>query len=148
MACRLSGSACGDGALHQEGCDLGVHLLDQLLEQLVRLKLVDEERVLLLKTCVLNIAAQVVHVAKVFLPVLVDDGEHNGLFHGVEHAFALGEHTLFDVRPNLEGLAAVAERHQNVFVIVLGVVVDALDDRMGALARSASLVWYNSSARR
>ena len=71
--------------------------------------------------------------------MLVDDGEHNGLFHRVKDAFALGEHALLDVRPNLEGLAAVAERHQNVLVIVLGVVVDALDDRMGALGEVRKL---------
>ena len=53
----LGGSACGDGALHQEGRDLGVDLLDQLLEQLVGLKLVDEKRILLLKAGVLHVAA-------------------------------------------------------------------------------------------
>ena len=122
-----------NGALHQERRHLGVDLLDHFLEQLVRLKLVDEKRVLLLEPRVLHVAPQVVHVAKVLFPVLVNDGQHHGLLQGVEHALALGQDTLLDVRADLKGLASVGERDQNVLEVVLLVVVHALNHRVGAL---------------
>ena len=70
---RLGGGAGWDGALHQERRDLGVDLWTIFLEQLVRLKL-RSGMILLLETGMLHIAAQIVHVPKVFFPVLINDG--------------------------------------------------------------------------
>ena len=87
----------------------------------------------MLEARVLHVAPQVVHVAKVLFPVLVDDGENHRFLQGVEHALALGQDTLLDVGTHLQGLPAVGERDQDVLEVVLLVVVHALNHGVRAL---------------
>ncbi len=63
----------------QESQDAGVHFVDHVLKQLKRLVLVHQQRVFLLVDRALHVLAQIVHVAQVLLPVVVDEIEHHGL---------------------------------------------------------------------
>ena len=50
---------------------------------MIRLQFIDKERILLLVTCVLGVLLQVVEVAQVLLPSLVDVVEHDNLEEGL-----------------------------------------------------------------
>ena len=128
-----------DGASHQERRNFPVHLLDHRLEQLVGFEFVNQQRILLLKAGELHVRTQVVHVAQVLLPVLVDDGQNNRLLQAFHHAHAVGCDAALNVRRDLHGFATVRERNQNLLVIVRGIVVNALDHWVSALSQFLQL---------
>ena len=74
----------GDLATHEDGDRLAVHRLDHRLEQVVSLEFVDQQRVFVLVAGVLNGLTEVVHVAKMFLPRLVDGEQCDGLLEGLD----------------------------------------------------------------
>ena len=56
-----------------------VHVLEHLAEEVEALELVDEERILLLVSRVLNRLLEVVHITEMLLPAVVDPVKHDAL---------------------------------------------------------------------
>ena len=61
--------------LYEEGSNLLIYLLDHGFKEVERFKLVNQQRVLLLVTCILNRLLQVVHFAQLFFPGIVNRGQ-------------------------------------------------------------------------
>ena len=76
--------------LEEEGQDVLVERLEHRGEEVVALQLVDHHRVLLLVGGVLDALLEVVHLAEVLLPVLVDLVEDDVLAQGLGDLAALG----------------------------------------------------------
>ena len=98
--------------------------------------LVHEERILLLVDGSLNVLAQVVHVAQVLLPVLVDHAQYDGLFEVGRERLAAGFDAALQVGRNLDRLDSVGKRNQDVLELTPLLAKHVLKDRQG-LARDA-----------
>lgn len=77
-------------ATHQDAYGLVVHLGDHALEDAVTLYLVDEKWILLLVVGILYGLLQVVQVAEVLLPCLVDDVQDDDLHEGLDDVVSVG----------------------------------------------------------
>ena len=80
--------------------------------------LVDDEGVLLLVGGVLHALAELVELAEVFLPQLVDGDNHEGLVPLLDYGAAFGFESLAEVAAEVEHALAVGDGHHNETVIV------------------------------
>ena len=127
-------------ALQQEAGHVLVHLLHHVLEELIGLELVDEERILLLETGVLHIGAEVVHVAEVLLPQLVEYAEDHRLLELVDKGSPRAVYRILDVGEHLHVAPSIRKGDGDVDELVRVVLVDALDHRVSVRGEGSHAV--------
>ena len=111
-------SACEDRS------DAVVHVVHHRVEELSTLELEDEQRVFLLVRSVLHAVAQLVELAEVLLPAVVDDVEHDDALELLNNVATLCAVSLLEVARNVVNALAVGDRNsltpcQNRFGAVL-----------------------------
>ena len=116
-------SACEDRS------DAVVHVVHHRVEELSTLELEDEQRVLLLVRSVLHAMAQLVELAKVLLPAVVDDVEHDDALELLNNVATLCAVSLLEVARNVVNALAVGDRHHDALVDSALVLLNLLDDR-------------------
>ena len=84
-----------------------VHVLEHLAEEVEALELIDEERILLLISCILHGLLEVVHVTQMLLPAIVDAEEHDALADRAYELASLCLHSLLDIQYHRIYLASV-----------------------------------------
>ncbi len=125
------GLCAGQTCFRKETDHFAAHALDHRFEEVEALELVDQQRILLLDGCVLHATAQFVHLAQVFLPLVVDDGEGDVLLHAGDQLAALALVGLGQVGHHLHGLHAVGDGHHDVLVLLALVQEHVGDHRHG-----------------
>ena len=126
-------------AAHQNGDGLVVDLVDHRIEQVDRFELVDQQRVFLFVAGVLYGVLQVVQLAEVLFPGLVDDMQQDALLERLHHFLAFAFIGGFQIAGNVVHALAVSDGNQDVLVHVSLVLVYLLDDRIGNLCHAVGL---------
>ena len=101
--------------------------------------LVHQQRIFLLVHGTLHVLAQVVHVAQVLLPVLVDDAQHDGFFEVSRQRLPAGFHAALQVGRNLDRLDSVGKRNQNVLELASLLAQHVFEDRQGLRGNAVAL---------
>ncbi len=117
-----------------------VHFAQHLAEEVEALVLVNQEGVFLLVDGTLHVLAQVVHVAEVFLPVVVNHREHNALFQVLDEGGAAAVDGLLEVGGNLKGAGTIGEGHQDALHVASLLAQDIFEDGEGLAGGPSSFL--------
>ena len=96
---------------HKHCYCLVVHSAEHRLEEVERLKLINQQRIFLLIAGILNRLAQLVEFTQMLLPRLVDRHEQNCLLPCLGNILALGIDTLLHIYCDAKHALAVGDRH-------------------------------------
>ena len=107
--------------------DVAIDLFEHLREEVVRLELVNQQRVFLLVRSVLHALAQIVHFAQMFAPSVVDGGKHHHFREYFVNLCAIAVLAALQIDRNVIAEMPVCEREVDVAVhLLLSLLVYAL----------------------
>ena len=118
---------------HEDRYGAVVHGVHHVVKQLNRLQLEDEQRVFLLVRGVLYRVFQLVELAEVLLPSLVDDVQQNLLLELLDNRLTLSVVSLLEVTGNVVHLTAIGQGHNDALIHLTLVLIDLFDDGHGDL---------------
>ena len=121
----------GYTAAGEDRADAVVHLVDHLVPNLGTLELEDKQWILLLVRGILYRVLQLVELAEVLLPTIVDDVEQDALLELLNDALTVGLVSLLEVTRYVEHLATIGDGHHDALVDRTLILVNLLDDRLG-----------------
>ena len=114
---------------HQDAGDAVVHIIDHSVPYLCTLQLEDKQWVLLLVAGILYRVLQLIELAEVLLPVIIDDVEYYALLELLHYVLCLCLVSLLQVACDVVHALAVGDRHHDALVHRTLVFIYLLDDR-------------------
>ena len=106
-----------------------VHVVNHVVPQLHALQFEDEQRVFLLVGSILDGMTEVIQLAEVLLPVVVNDMEQDYLLELFDDLLALAFIGFLQVAGNVVDTLAVGDWHHDAFVHRPLIFINLLDDR-------------------
>ena len=122
---------------HQDGGNTVVHIVYHLVPNFGTLKFEDNQRVFLLIGSVLHTVAEVIELAEILFPIIVNDMEQHALLKFLHHILGLIVVGLFQIYTQVHHYASICDGDLNEFeAVALGLVHlldNRVDDRLDAL---------------
>lgn len=103
----------GNSAPHEDADNTVVHIIDHIVEEFHALEFEDEQGVFLLIRCVLYAVFQVIQLAEVFLPAVVNDVEQNHFLELLHHTLAFALVCFGQVAGDVIEAASVRDGHHD-----------------------------------
>ena len=121
---------CRELCMEKEGNNFLIHLIHHILEEIVSLELIDKKWIFLLMSGQLNGLFEFVHLAKMGLPSIIDDGQGNILFKVYNNLLSTAFIGFLQVGCDIESFLSISEGDYDTFELVIWIFVYLLDHRI------------------